>query len=311
MFTQGVSIMNRTIPEKVKSQLRHEVNFGCPLPDCGSPMLTWHHFDPPWHVKNHHNPDGMIALCHEHHSMADQGIFSNEQLHGYKNNPNELNFAKSKFLWFPETSLIRLGGGYARDWCELSLCNRPLLEIKKDTDGLTKISFMLFSESGETIAAMNKNEFTIIPKNIHDFTVAASSNRIKIWYEKRNIGFELHYSRKTMEQIEKIIEKDKKENGIETRETDLEALYQKLRQIDNMDALIPICFQERDPNTTMIRWHAIRHMGSDGKIPFINFEKCNLFYKDKNIHMEKGKVICGGLRATFCGFNRISDTGMG
>jgi hypothetical protein len=312
MFTQGVSILNRTIPEKVKSQLRLEVNFGCPLPDCGNPMLTWHHFDPPWHIRNHHDPKGMIALCHEHHSMADQGVFSNEQLHTYKNNPNELSLVKSKFLWFPEASIIRLGGCYAQDWCELSLYERPLLEIKRDSDGLTKICFILFNENGETIAAMNKNEFTVRPENIHDFTVAASSNRIKIWYEKRNIGFELHYSRKTMEQIEVIIAKDKVENGIQLTETDLVSLYAKLDKIDNIKDIFPICFQEKDPTTTMIRWHAIKHIGSDGKIPFINFEKCNLHYKDKTISMEKGKIVVdGGMNATYCSFNRMSDRGMG
>lgn len=322
-----VFILNRTVPEKVKSQLRQEVNFGCPLPDCGCPLLTWHHFDPPWHIRNHHNPDGMIALCVEHHAMADQGIFSNEQLHAFKSNPNKLNLIRNKFLWFPEASIIRLGGCYANDWCELSLCERPLLEIKRDNDGLTKICFMLFDKHGEIIAAMNKNEFTLIPKNIHDFTVAASSNRIKIWYEKSSIGFELHYSRKNLKQIEAFLADDKKkmmgqiedklaafimENDIESKENDLDSLYEKLEKIDNINDLIPICYQEGDPTTTIIRWYAVKHIGSDGKIPFINFEKCNLHYKGKNIRIEKGKLVCaGGVNANYCAFNRFNEHGMG
>ena len=41
--------------------LRREVGFGCPV--CRSPFLTWHHFDPPYHVEEHWRHEGMIALC--------------------------------------------------------------------------------------------------------------------------------------------------------------------------------------------------------------------------------------------------------
>ena len=50
------------------------------MPDCGSPYLTWHHFNPPWSERHHHDPDGMIALCLQHHEQADAGTFTVEQL---------------------------------------------------------------------------------------------------------------------------------------------------------------------------------------------------------------------------------------
>lgn len=52
--------MNRTPPEPVREILRKEVNFGCPIEGCGSPYLEYHHFDPPWHEREHHDPQGMI-----------------------------------------------------------------------------------------------------------------------------------------------------------------------------------------------------------------------------------------------------------
>jgi len=73
---------NRTIPQAVVAILRAEVNFACPI--CGNPYLTFHHFDPPWHEKNHHEPNGMIALCLQHHAQADAGTFTKAELHRYK-----------------------------------------------------------------------------------------------------------------------------------------------------------------------------------------------------------------------------------
>src|SRR5918912_315690 len=36
--------VNRTPPAAVRRELRREVGFGCPVPDCGNPYLYWHHF---------------------------------------------------------------------------------------------------------------------------------------------------------------------------------------------------------------------------------------------------------------------------
>jgi len=64
--------VNRTPPAAVRRELRREVGFGCPIPDCGIPYLTWHHFDPEWRVEEHHRPEGMIALCLTHAGLADE-----------------------------------------------------------------------------------------------------------------------------------------------------------------------------------------------------------------------------------------------
>ena len=88
--------MNRNPPLNIKRILRQEVNYGCPVPNCGSPLLIWHHFDPLWSVKQHHNPEGMIALCTQHHPMADSGVFSSDQLRRFKHTPNSIEFVKMK-----------------------------------------------------------------------------------------------------------------------------------------------------------------------------------------------------------------------
>src|SRR5438093_427730 len=76
--------ISRTPPANVRRLLRSEVGFGCPVPACNSPYLSWHHFDPPWAIAHHHNPDGIVALCVQHHGAADGGAFTNQQLHAFK-----------------------------------------------------------------------------------------------------------------------------------------------------------------------------------------------------------------------------------
>src|SRR3954451_20998723 len=77
--------MSRTSPPlAVRRALRRESGFVCVVPDCDLPYLEWHHFDPPYTVRPHHEPDGMAALCPEHHRKADAGAYTVEQLHEFK-----------------------------------------------------------------------------------------------------------------------------------------------------------------------------------------------------------------------------------
>ena len=100
--------MTRYPGTSVINILRKEVNFCCSVSGCGSPYLTWHHFDPPWHERQHHNPDGMIALCRSHHDNADTGAFTKEQLHELKLHPNS-DIAEGKFNWMRNDSLCAIG----------------------------------------------------------------------------------------------------------------------------------------------------------------------------------------------------------
>lgn len=79
-----------SIPKRVKEILREEVGFGCPVRDCGNPYLEYHHFDPPVHIKPHNEPNGMIALCAQHHKKADGHAYTDEQLHAFKKKSHKL-----------------------------------------------------------------------------------------------------------------------------------------------------------------------------------------------------------------------------
>src|SRR3990172_7468181 len=100
--------------EKIKYLLRREINYGCPIryqdgSGCGCPILTFHHFDPPWIGNYFHNPDGMIALCPEHHHQADGGLWTNEQLRQFKKNPFVDDSLRIQWPWQPETLVMKVG----------------------------------------------------------------------------------------------------------------------------------------------------------------------------------------------------------
>jgi len=98
------------IPDRVKKLLRAEVGFGCPVENCGSPYLTYHHFDPPRRVRDHNEPAGMVALCRKHHDDAEGGAFTPEQLRAMKVEGASRNERiKGQFLWRRQQLLIHCG----------------------------------------------------------------------------------------------------------------------------------------------------------------------------------------------------------
>lgn len=93
--------------------LREEVNFGCPVRTqeggCGSPLLVFHHFDPPWRGNYIHDPAGMIALCLEHHAQADAEFWTKQQLREFKRAPFVDDAIRMPWPWTPETLVVRAG----------------------------------------------------------------------------------------------------------------------------------------------------------------------------------------------------------
>jgi hypothetical protein len=102
--------MKRKPPSKVIRNLRQEVGFACPV--CASPFLTWHHFDPPWRERQHHNPAGMIALCPEHAAHADGGHWTVKQLRQLKRPLNLNERVTAAWPWKPEKAVFMLGNSY-------------------------------------------------------------------------------------------------------------------------------------------------------------------------------------------------------
>lgn len=154
--------MERKPKIEVRRKLRKEVGFGCPVPGCGRPFLEWHHFDPPWRELNHHNPEGMIALCVEHHAQADGGAFTIDQLKRFKQSVGEAAQVKGRFNWLRNEMLMVVGGNYFFETYEaIRLKGKPLIWLNRDDEGYLLLNIAQVTINGEPRFSMEENFFTV------------------------------------------------------------------------------------------------------------------------------------------------------
>jgi hypothetical protein len=152
--------MVRDPPVEIKKILRSEVGFGCPVSGCGKPYLEWHHFDPRWRVRNHHDPAGMIALCREHHIKADHGAFALNQLREMKlrGKDNWLEVA-GRFHWMRNRLLGVVGGNFFYETeIFLQINDTPVLWFERDENSYILVNFSL-DGFGERRAKIRNNDW--------------------------------------------------------------------------------------------------------------------------------------------------------
>jgi hypothetical protein len=153
--------MNRHPPIEVRRALRREVGFGCPVKGCSNPYLGYHHFDPPWSKRHHHDPKGMVALCAEHHSKADTGAFTMEQLRALKK-PNE-SVVVGRFDWLRNKMLSVVGGNfYYETPIPVQFRGKPQVWYTRDDQGYLLLNLRMVSASCEPRLCLDKNDWIIL-----------------------------------------------------------------------------------------------------------------------------------------------------
>lgn len=179
--------MDRTPPVTVRRALRAEVGFGCPVAGCANPYLEYHHFDPPWREREHHDPAGMIALCTEHHRKADGGSFTAEQLKAFKNQPNT-GPVLGRFDYLRRNLLAVVGGNFFYETPEiLRFRGQPAIWFRRDEDGHLLLNLRMITSSGERRLRLEDNDW-IVQGNPTDFESPPSGKRI---YGRYDNGDEL------------------------------------------------------------------------------------------------------------------------
>ncbi|MBT3276224.1 MAG: hypothetical protein HN368_23960 [Spirochaetales bacterium] len=141
---------------------------------CGSPILTFHHFGPPWAGNFVHNIEGMVALCPQHHRQADGGLWTKSQFKEMKENPFVDDIIKMQWPWMPENIVIKFGrslvvGGGS----PIRLYGKPIFQFKPlyvPEFGVKQISFesYIFNEQGVPWLRIKDNIFEIDLLNTTD-----------------------------------------------------------------------------------------------------------------------------------------------
>lgn len=174
-------MVSRNPPREVLEILRKEVNFGCPVKGCGSPYLMHHHFDPPWRVKQHHNPEGMIALCPEHALQADEDRWTKDQLREMKNNPYiKLGEVKDVYDYLRRNIVSDIGfiGYNIKNILEID--GERVIGFERDKEGYDRLNLLIRNEKMEPILVMENNFWTVYSKNIFDLRCSAKGRILEI-----------------------------------------------------------------------------------------------------------------------------------
>lgn len=154
---------SRKPPRDVLRILRREVRFGCPAEGCGRPYLTWHHFDPPWRIENHHRPEGMIALCREHADKADNGSYTDDQLREFKRSGRSMaQRVGGKFDWLRRELVSVVGGTlYYRCPTILQVNSHRCIWFEEDDSGYKLLNFRVPAIGGQGRAQLTNNFWTV------------------------------------------------------------------------------------------------------------------------------------------------------
>lgn len=192
---------SRNIPTSVRRILRKEVNYGCPVKFCGSPFLSYHHFNPPWHIQKHHNPYGMIALCLHHHKAADNGAYTNEQLEEFKKKSFLSNddIVAGEIALKRENILFDVGGNYYLGASEIHLRkDEKLIWLEFDQNGNIMINLDIKDKDGKIIFSMRENDW-IISTSLKDIESPPAMKMIKFNDSEKDIRLSIEYKSYSLE----------------------------------------------------------------------------------------------------------------
>jgi hypothetical protein len=206
---RSANIPRDPYPE-VKQRLRQEVHYACPVPGCGSPLLEWHHFDPKWEEKHHHDPEGMIALCTTCHPRADRGAWSKEQLRSFKRNPAPLGVIRATFGWAERSVVYRLGGTYAADNAAgvLAVGGQRVLWEERSAEGRLLFSLDFVGERGRPLLRVRQNCLSVDAAGIHDLSINAGATHLKVWLGENKPGIELRFRRLSLAEVKCVLDED-------------------------------------------------------------------------------------------------------
>ena len=309
--------------DAAKRLLRQEVAFGCPI--CRNPFLEFHHFDPPWRVRHHFDPQGVIALCRDHHAQAEGGHFTKKKLRELKASSYSVSDIKERFPWARTDYLVRIGGSFTRGCrAEISVDKEPVVWISTGDDGLLMVSFVLRCSDGQIVARMTNNVFEVGPRPPSELKTTASANRIKIWHEAHNIAIDVSLRQLTAGEFDTKLTADRdrpaqvRAQAIEETEERFQHLSREMnvdikKHVDEMKPTrSPEVIAERvarhrqrfgvsgmpdhmleahfsgDPVGHLVSGWAASAIDDDGLISFLDFENLSLYGKNRHIRIRDG-----------------------
>ncbi|MFG0293299.1 MAG: hypothetical protein ACF8MJ_09125 [Phycisphaerales bacterium JB050] len=287
-------MLNRTPPRDVIRELRREVGFRCPVPGCGDPFLEWHHFDPPWSEKQHHDPRGMIALCSKHHKAGDRGIFSGAQLRTFKATTPQSLTVEEPFPWCLGDFVVRFGSNYSIGCSSvIAVGGEKLLRVEQADNGILQLSFLVRTTTGEVAIEMDRNTLIADTDQLEDLQLNVGQDRISAWLAKRDYGVDLSFKRMSRESFAKLVHRDLNSDHFGSKR---EEIYRSM-----IDAGVPIDVEdlhsgEGESERFLIEAAVRRCTDSEGRICVLDFQRLSLRNNDRHVVITPTRIKGIGIR---------------
>lgn len=97
-------------------------------------------------IKPHNDPEGMIALCAQHHKKADGGAYTVEQLHNLKKDKFNATVVKGNLDWLRRDLLAVVGGNFYFETPKIiTVDGVDLVSLLRDEDGYLRLSVNMLS----------------------------------------------------------------------------------------------------------------------------------------------------------------------
>ncbi|WP_441000273.1 HNH endonuclease [Fodinibius sp. SL11] len=154
--------LKRDIPASVKREVRQKYGFGCII--CGSAIIEYDHFDPPYREAKEHDPEGITILCPQCHSKVSRGIWSREKVFAATESPKclEDGYTSEIFDIGGSHPTIKFGGVTLSN-CEIpvQISNIDLFKIQKpEKPGAPfRLSATFFDQEGKQTLRIEENEW--------------------------------------------------------------------------------------------------------------------------------------------------------
>jgi hypothetical protein len=184
----------RHIPTSVQRQLRQETGFVCAEPDCVSPYVTYHHFDPPYRGGQTHEPAGMIPLCLEHHKAADHGAYSDDDLREWKaskhQGPIDGGFAYRGRL------VTIVGNSVVVDANQLiTIHGEPVVWFTQDEKGDRLLNLEVQDATLRPVFSMRDNRWTVA-ETPEDLVCPPSAKDLSLRVPSLGVSLDIRFERK-------------------------------------------------------------------------------------------------------------------
>jgi hypothetical protein len=230
----------------------------------------------------------MIALCRAHADSADAELFSNTQLRQWKKAENSIDSVRAKFPWAQQNFLIRLGGNYSGgESIPLVLAGEPVISLTRGDGGLLSLSMNLKLPDGTSVASINENSFEADPTQIHDLVLNTAPTSVKIWLSDRNVGMELSFRRMTLQQVDKLLARDRER----ARRKAADLMPPAFRRLISSSPLLSD--RNSDLPGPFIREYAESQVDDEDKVAFLDFKKLRVHSKGREL------VVGDGIGSTF------------